>query len=71
MLTKEKPVLKPVIYAFEGENMETQYSVLGYRIDPYFHDYRLAIEVDEKGYNDRNFDHKIKRQKAKKIKACL
>ena len=50
--------------AFEGENMQTQYSVLGYRIDLYFHDYKLAIEVDEKGHNNRNIDHEIKRQKA-------
>ena len=27
--------------AFEGENMQTQYSVLGYRIDLYSHDYKL------------------------------
>ena len=47
MLTKEQSVLKSVIDAFEGENMQTQYSVKGYRIDLYFHDYRLAIEVDE------------------------
>ena len=26
--------------AFEGENMQTQYSVLGNRTDLYFHDYR-------------------------------
>ena len=34
---------------FEGENMQTQYNVLGYRIDLYFHDYKLAIEIDENG----------------------
>ena len=28
-LTKEKSVLKSVIGAFEGENMQTQYNVLG------------------------------------------
>ena len=39
---------------FEGENMETQYSVLTYRVDLYFHDYKLAIEVDEKGHKYRN-----------------
>ena len=50
--------------AFEGENMQTQYSVLGYKNDLYFHDYKLLIEVDEKGHKDRNIDHKIKRQKA-------
>ena len=64
MLTKEQSVLKSVMDAFEGENMQTQYSVLGYKIDLYFHDYKLAIEVDEKDHKDRNIDHEIKRQKA-------
>ena len=50
--------------AFEGEKMENQYSVLGYKIDHYFPDYKLTIEVDEKGHKDRNIDHEIKRQKA-------
>ena len=50
--------------AFEGENMQTQYSVLGYRIDLYFHDYKLTIEIGEKGLEDRNIDHEIRRQKA-------
>ena len=63
-LTKEQSVLKSVMDAFEGKNMQTQYSVLGYRIDLYFHDYNLAIEVDEKGHKDRNIDHEIPRQKA-------
>ena len=34
-LTKEQSILKSVMDAFEGENMQTQYSVLGYRIDLY------------------------------------
>ena len=50
--------------AFEGENMQTQHSVLGYKIDFCFHDSKLAIEVDKKGHKDRNIDHEIKRQKA-------
>ena len=64
MLTKEQSVLKSVIDTFERENMQTQYSVSGYKIDLYFHDYKLAIEVDEKGHNDRNIGHEIKRQEA-------
>ena len=44
---------------FERENMQTQYSVLSYKIDLYFHDYRLAIEIDEKGHKDRNINHEI------------
>ena len=50
--TIEQSVLKSVMDAFAGENMQTQCSVLGYGIDLYFHDYKLAIEVDEKGHNN-------------------
>ena len=39
-------------------------NVLGYRIDLYFHDYKLVKEVDEKGHKDRNVDNEIKRHKA-------
>ena len=46
--------------------MQTQYTVIGYRIDLYFHEYKLAIEVDELGHNDRNIDYEIQRQKALK-----
>ena len=42
-LTKEQSVLKLVIDAFEGENMQTPYSVLGYRIDLYLQNYKLEI----------------------------
>ena len=33
----------------EGENMQTQYNVLGYRIDLYLHKHKLAIEIGEMG----------------------
>ena len=62
--TKEQTVINSIKDAFEGENMQTQYSVLGYRIDLYFHEYKLAIEVDELGHNDRNIDYEIQRQRA-------
>ena len=62
-MTKEESVLKSVMDAFEGENMQTQYSVLGYIVDLYFHNHKLAVEVDEKGHKDRNFDHETKRKK--------
>ena len=50
--------------SLEGENMQTQYNVLGYRIDLYFHDYKLAVEVDKNRHSGRNIDYEIKRQKA-------
>ena len=49
---------------FEEKNMQTQYSVLGYEIDLYFHDYKLAVETDKKGHKDRNINDEIQRQKA-------
>ena len=62
--TKEQTVINSIKDAFEGENMQTQYTVLNYRIDLYFHKYKLAIEVDELGHNDRNIDYEIQRQRA-------
>ena len=46
--------------------MQTQYTVIDYRIDLYFHEYILAIEVDELNHNDRNIDYQIQIQKALK-----
>ena len=44
--TKEQTVINSIKYAFEGENRQTQYTVLNHRIDLYFHKYELAIEID-------------------------
>ena len=61
--TKEQTVLKSMKDAFKGEDVQTQYSVLGYRIDLYFHKHKLAIKVDELAHADRNLRNEIKRQK--------
>ena len=65
--------LESIKDGFEGEHMQTQYTVIGYRIDLYFHEYKLAIEVDELGHNDRNIDYEIQRQRAteKEPVVCL
>ena len=62
-MTKEHSVLQSIVGAFEGENMQTQYTVLDYKIDLYFHDYKLAIKIDEKGHKDKNTNDEIQRQK--------
>ena len=62
--TKEQTVINSIKDAFEGEDMQTQYRVLSYRIDLYFHKYKLAIEVDELGHADRNVNNEIRRQRA-------
>ena len=55
--TKEQTVINSIKDAFEGENMQTQYTVLNYRIDLYFW-------IDELGHNDRNTDYEVQRQRA-------
>ena len=54
--SKQQTVLRAIKDAFEGKNMQTEYSVLSCRIYFYFHDYKLAVEVDEFGHSDRNID---------------
>ena len=44
--------------------MKSEYSVLGYRIDIYFPDYKLAIEVDELGHDDRDNAIETNRKRA-------
>ena len=43
--------------------MRTEYYFLGYRIDLYFPDYRLAIEIDEFGHCDRCIEYKKERER--------
>ena len=45
--TKEQTAINLIKDAFEGGDMQTHYSLLGYRIDLYFHKHKLVIEVDE------------------------
>ena len=62
--SKEQAIINSIKDTFERENIQTQYSVLGYRIDLDFHKYKLATEVDELGHSDRNIDYEIQRQQA-------
>ena len=64
IITKDQAVLRSIKDAFEGEDMQTQYAVIGYIIDLYFHKHKLAIEVDELRHADRNLNNEIERQKA-------
>ena len=59
----EETVINSIKDAFEGENIQTQYSPLGYRIDLYFCKRKLGIEIDELGHADRNFSSETEKQK--------
>ena len=60
---KEVAISTAITDAFKGENKQWNCS-LGYNIDHYFHDCKLAKEVDEYRRFDRNTDYEIKRWKA-------
>ena len=62
--TTEQAVVNLIKDVFEGENIQTQYSVFGYRIDLYFYKNKLATEVDDLGHADRNLSNEIEREKA-------
>ena len=71
MNVTEKTVLGSIKNAFEGKNIENHYRVLGYEIDIYFHDYKLAVGLDEKDHQDRDISREIERQKAlEKERGC-
>ena len=53
---KKQTIINSIKDTFEGENIQTQYSVLGFRIDLYFPKCKLAIEVDELEHTNRNIN---------------
>ena len=67
---KKKSVLTKIISSLAKGNMQIQYNFLSYRIDLYFHDYQLAIEIDENRHSDRNIDSEIKRKKSVEQELC-
>ena len=65
MLKREQSVIESRRDTFKGEDIQIQYIVLDYRIDLYFYEHKLAIEIDELGHSDRNTDYETKREREK------
>ena len=61
VMTQERSILIKIKSVFSADSIIFQHSVLSYRIDAYFPKYKLAIEVDELGYNDRHIDYEMQR----------
>ena len=64
IMTQEQSILTKIKDSFSNEKIIFQHFFLGYRIDAYFLKHKLAIEVDERGHNDRNLEYEIERQKS-------
>ena len=62
ILSKEQSAISKIKKLFSNEKVLLQHSVLGYKIDLYFPEHKLPIEVDEKGYTDRDKRKEIERQ---------
>ena len=65
-MTQEQSMLSKNVTVFAAKIIILQHNVLGYTIDAYFPKYKLPIEVDEQGQNDRDIDYEIERQKSMK-----
>ena len=63
IMTQEQSVLTILDTYFKTEEKIFQHFVLGYRIDMYIPEFKLAIEVDELGHCMRDLKSEIERQK--------
>ena len=62
-MTQEQSVLTKLDTYFKTEGKIFQHYALGYRIDMYIPEYKLAIEVDELGHCTRALKGEMERQK--------
>ncbi len=60
---KEANFLRIITASLNGFKFDFQYSVDGYKIDLYFIDLKLAVEVDENGHRNRSKHVELERQK--------
>ena len=56
--TKQQTITKAIKEIFKGQNIQTEYRVpgLNYKLDIYFQEYKIAIEIDEYGHCDIDTD---------------
>ena len=64
IMTLEQSILSKIKTIFSAETILLQHNVSSYRIDEYFLKYKLAIEIDELGHENRNIDKEVRIQTA-------
>jgi very-short-patch-repair endonuclease len=67
---EERVFLSNIAEAFEGEKIKLQFTVLKYRIDLYFLEYKLAIEFDEEYHTQQTDADKIRQTKIEDKLGC-
>ena len=58
----EQDIISALPVSFEGEIILTQYCIENKKIDAYFSEYKLGIEIDEYNHESRNFNYEKSRQ---------
>ena len=58
----EQDIINTLQIVFEGEIILTQYCIKNKRLDAYFSNHKLKIEVDEYNHEDRNSNYEKGRQ---------
>ena len=58
----ERDIISALQVAFEEEIILTQYCIENKKIDAYFFEYKLGIEIDEYNHESRNFNYEKNRQ---------
>ena len=58
----EQNIIGALQAAFQGEIMHTQYWVQNKRLDFYFSEHKVEVEIDEYGHGDRHFECEQSRQ---------
>ena len=64
IMTQEQSILTKIRSIFPNEKIMFQYCALRFQTDAYIPKQKLAIEVDEKGHQDRDLEAEIERKKA-------
>ena len=57
----KQAIISALKVAFEGEIIITQYCIENKRINAYFSEYKLGIEIDEYNRESRNFNYEKSR----------
>ena len=52
-MTKEESITTKILKLFKKEKIRLEHKVLQYYIDLYFIEYKLAVEIDERGHLHR------------------
>ena len=67
IMTQEQSVFSKIMTVFAAEEIILQHNVLSFPVDAYIPRYKVCIEKDEQGHNDRDNNYEIERTIEKEL----